>query len=50
MWDRPIDEEFFRAVRLLNAGMPSARRVRVLLGDPPTDWDAARSGVEGAGK
>jgi len=38
-WDRPIYEEFFRAVRAVNASVPPARRVRVLLGDPPIDWD-----------
>jgi hypothetical protein len=40
IWDRPIYEEFFRAVRALNATLPAARRLRVLLGDPPIDWDA----------
>jgi hypothetical protein len=39
VWDRPIYEEFFRAVRAVNASVPPARRVRVLLGDPPIDWD-----------
>jgi hypothetical protein len=30
VWDRPIYEEFFRAVRTLNAGLPERRRIRVL--------------------
>jgi hypothetical protein len=38
VWDRPIYEEFFRAVRAVNAGLPSDRRLRVLLGDAPIDW------------
>jgi hypothetical protein len=38
IWDRPIYEEFFRAVRTVNAALPSGRRLRVLLGDPPIDW------------
>src|SRR5207244_4055589 len=31
-------EELLRTVRELNAGMPPARQIRVLLGDPPVDW------------
>src|SRR5687767_14339363 len=38
VWDRPIFLEFLRAVRDLNTGLPPARRLRVLLGDPPIDW------------
>jgi hypothetical protein len=38
-WDLPIYEEFFRAVRAANAALPPARKVRVLLGDPPIDWE-----------
>jgi hypothetical protein len=33
----PIYEEFFRAVRELNATLPESRQIRVLLGDPPVD-------------
>ena len=43
IWDTPIYEEFFRAVREANRSLPQNRRVRVLLGDPPIDWDAVRS-------
>jgi hypothetical protein len=43
IWDRPIYEQFFRAVRALNATLPRDRRLRVLLGDPPIDWDAVRT-------
>jgi len=40
VWDRPIYEEFFRAVRTVNASLPQGRQIRVLLGDPPVDWSA----------
>ena len=40
IWDRPIYEELFRAVRAVNAARTDDRRVRVLLGDPPIDWDS----------
>jgi hypothetical protein len=43
IWDAPIYEEFFRAVRAVNAALPRERRLRVLLGDPPIDWDAVRT-------
>ena len=39
-WDAPIYEEFFRVVRAVNATLPRERQLRVLLGDPPIDWDA----------
>ncbi|HET9833801.1 MAG TPA: hypothetical protein VFP91_18895 [Vicinamibacterales bacterium] len=42
-WDKPIYAEFFRAVREINSALPEARRIRVLLGDPPIDWDAVKS-------
>jgi hypothetical protein len=41
-WDRPIYEEFFRAVRAVNASRPT-QQLRVLLGDPPIDWDTVHS-------
>jgi hypothetical protein len=37
--DLPINEEFFRAVRAVNGALPRERQLRVLLGDPPIDWD-----------
>ena len=44
VWDRPIYEAFYRAVRDVNATLPVERQLRVLLGDPPIDWEApARS-------
>lgn len=32
-------EEFYRAMRALNASLPPSRRIRVLAGDPPIDWN-----------
>lgn len=46
VWDSPIYEEFFRAVRAVNASLPSERRLRVLLGDPPIDWDSVHNREE----
>ena len=43
LWDDSIYEEFFRAVRELNASLPRERQLRVLLGDPPIDWDNVRT-------
>ena len=34
----PIYEQFFHAVRDVNATRPRDRQLRVLLGDPPLDW------------
>jgi hypothetical protein len=45
VWDRPIYEEFYRAVRDVNAALPAERRLRVLLGDTPMDWYAADRSV-----
>jgi hypothetical protein len=41
--DYPINEEFFRVIRTLNATLPPDRRLRVLLGEPPIDWDNVRT-------
>ncbi len=35
----PIYEEFYTAVRDINAELPRERRIRVLLGDAPIDWE-----------
>jgi len=32
-------EELFRAVRVVNASLTEPRRLRVIAGDPPIDWD-----------
>ena len=43
VWDTPIYEAFFQEVRTVNASQPSERQLRVLLGDPPIDWDSLRT-------
>jgi hypothetical protein len=43
IWDRPIYEHFFRAVRDLNLRLARDLRVRVLLGDPPIDWQTVHT-------
>src|SRR5258708_4822250 len=42
----PVYGEFYAAVRAVNAKLPKQRRLRVLLGDPPIDWDQVRSREE----
>lgn len=37
------DVEWFRLVRAINRTRPPGRRMRILLGDPPIDWDAVRT-------
>jgi hypothetical protein len=41
VWDVPMYEQFFRAVRDINKSLPRERQLRVLLGDPPFDWENA---------
>ncbi len=43
IWSLPMYEEMFATIRSVNAALPPARRVRVLLGDPPIDWSAVTS-------
>jgi hypothetical protein len=43
VWDTRQPEEFFRAVRAVNTTLPAHRRLRVLLGDPPIDWNTVKS-------
>jgi hypothetical protein len=43
VWDKPIYEELFREVRRINRGVPRDRQVRVLLGDPPIDWNRVKT-------
>jgi hypothetical protein len=42
VWDRPIYREFFEAIRAVNGRLKPEQRLRVLLGDPPVDWDAVQ--------
>jgi hypothetical protein len=39
-------EEFFTAMRGVNATLPAARKVRVLLGDPPIEWEQVKTPEE----
>ena len=39
----PVYGEFYAAVRALNQKLPKERRLRIVLGDPPIDWDSVRS-------
>src|SRR5262249_43909159 len=41
--DLPLTEEFLRTVREVNASLPRSRQLRVLLGDPPIDWNLVHS-------
>src|SRR3954468_1903027 len=43
--DRPWDE-FYRTIRGVNAALPPERRVRVLLGDPPIEWERVTTQAE----
>jgi hypothetical protein len=36
-------EQFFPLVRAINQKLPPAKRLRVLAGDPPIDWDQVKS-------
>jgi hypothetical protein len=38
MWGGEVPE-FYRAVRQLNASVPPEHQLRILLGDPPIDWE-----------
>ena len=43
---RPQWEEFYQALRSINASQPAAHKVRVLLGDPPIDWENVKTAEE----
>ena len=38
VWSLPMYEQMLTDVRSVNARLPAARRIRILLGDPPIDW------------
>jgi hypothetical protein len=46
VWDVPVYEGFFRAVRDANASQPTRRPIRILLGDVPFDWDSVQTTEE----
>jgi hypothetical protein len=39
-------EEFYQALRSINVSQPAAHKVRVLLGDPPIDWENVKTAEE----
>jgi hypothetical protein len=39
-------EEFFQVMRAVNASRPAAHKVRVLLGDPPIEWENVKTQAE----
>ena len=43
VWERPIYEQFFRAVRDVNASLPKRKQLRLLPGDPPIDWNTVQT-------
>lgn len=43
VWDVPVYADFYRAVREVNATLPPDKRLRVILGDVPFDWDGVRT-------
>ena len=42
-WDSPLYGQFLVRVREANRALPPERRLRVLLGDAPIDWDKVRT-------
>jgi uncharacterized iron-regulated protein len=42
-WDAPMYGQFFAAVRRGNESRPPSQQLRVLLGDPPIDWQDVAS-------
>jgi hypothetical protein len=46
VWDSPLYRQFFETVRNVNATLPRAHRIRVLLGDPDIDWATATTREE----
>jgi len=45
IWEVPIYEEFFAAVRERNLAHPPEKRVRILFGDPALDWSSFMEGI-----
>ncbi len=46
VWDSPLYERFFQLVRAENVRARGGKQLRVILGDPPVDWDRVRSTAE----
>ncbi len=45
-WDSPVYGQLFVRVRDVNRGLPPERRIRVLLADPPIQWEQVRTPAE----
>lgn len=45
MWDGDVPA-LYRAVRDTNRGLPSGHQLRVLLGDPPIEWERVHTGAD----
>ena len=43
VWSLPMYELMLADVRSVNEGLPPAKRIRVIAGDPPIDWSAVTS-------
>ncbi len=43
IWSLPMYEEMLADIRAVNARLPLGQRFRVLLGDPPVDWEKVTS-------
>jgi hypothetical protein len=42
-WDSPLYHDLLKTIRKGNSNLPPERRVRVVAGDPPIDWDNIRT-------
>jgi outer membrane protein OmpA-like peptidoglycan-associated protein len=42
IWQLPMYEEILADIRAFNMTLPERQRIRVLLGDPPIDWNIVR--------
>lgn len=45
-FDSPVYHRFFEKLRKMNLSLPKEKRIRVLLGDPPIDWDKIQTNKE----
>lgn len=43
LWVAPLYAHFYSLVRARNRALPPAKRLRILLGDPPIDWKKVRT-------
>ena len=43
VWDSPVYAQFFAAARDASLKLPRERRFRIVLGDPPVEWEKIRT-------